>query len=176
MEIIRMAQTEVEGMMSRDPPRVLDLFEMFCGEGMASDLVQNAGGASRKFDRIRKGRYASTGSDSVLPPGKGHISEDACTLEGVIWAGYSVLQLRHGATVMFENECSTWINMTRATTGRRDHNIFGDARVRSVLEANMCAMVTREPYMRQRWMGALRSDLSADGDEEAEDKDGDVDC
>ena len=54
MSIIRMGQIEVERMMIENPPeRTLDVFEMFCGKGETSDLVRNAGGASRKFDRTR---------------------------------------------------------------------------------------------------------------------------
>ena len=55
MSIVWMGQGEVERMMREDPPeRTLDVFEMFCGKGETSDLVRNAGGASRKFDRKRR--------------------------------------------------------------------------------------------------------------------------
>ena len=61
----------------------------------------------------------------------------------MLYAAYSVLEVKANGTVMFENECSHFIMMTRGFTKRTSSNPMGDEDVPAVLEANFCAAVTQ---------------------------------
>ena len=55
----------------------------------------------------------------------GHASEDACELGGALYLAHGVLELKAGATLMLEPECSTMGSFTRHSSGRRSHDLFG---------------------------------------------------
>ena len=61
----------------------------------------------------------------------------------MLYAAYCVLEVKAAGTVMFENECSHFIMMTRRFTKRSSSNHMGDEDVPAVLEANFCAAVTQ---------------------------------
>ncbi len=103
---------------AKPEPYGLDLVEFFCGVGRIVDEYTQHGRAAYAYD-IKHGP-----------------DENICDHGGFLKALWLVLRLNPGSLAWFGTVCSTWVFMSRWTTGRSAYKPLGD-NTACVQEANM---------------------------------------
>ena len=101
--------------------RDLDLLELFAGVGELSSAFAESGCRSATYDLSRDA------------------NEDMLTTGGWLKALRQVLRLKIGAVLWCGTPCSTWIFLSRGSTGRSTLNPLGRPLVQCVSDANILA-------------------------------------